>query len=110
MKQEQVPVTVRILDKEYRVACNPHEEDGLVESARLVDRRMREMRQSGRIVGADRIAVMAALNLAHELIQFRQHQAVPGASADASRLQILQQRLAGTLDTQRGLDLESESV
>lgn len=110
MKQEQVPVTVRILDKEYRVACSPQEEEGLLESARLVDRRMREMRQSGRIVGPDRIAVMAALNIAHELIQFRQHQAVPGANADASRLSIMQQRLAGTLDTQRGLDLESESV
>lgn len=110
MKQEQVPVTVRILDKEYRVSCSPQEEEGLLESARLVDRRMREMRQSGRIVGPDRIAVMAALNIAHELIQFRQHQAIPGANADTSRLQIMQQRLAGTLDTQRGLDLESESV
>ena len=109
MKQEQIPVTVRILDKEYRVACGPQEQEGLLESARLVDRRMREMRQSGRIIGADRIAVMAALNIAHELIQLRQHQGA-GESADSGRLSVLQRRLAGALDTQRELDQTTESV
>lgn len=110
MKQEQVPVTVRILDKEYRVACGPHEQEELLDSARLVDRRMREMRQSGRIVGPDRIAVMAALNIAHELIQLRKSHSSPGASADTGRLDIIQRRLEGALDSQRALDLKSESV
>lgn len=110
MKQEQIPVTVRILDKEYRVACGPQEQEGLLESARLVDRRMREMRQSGRIIGADRIAVMAALNIAHELIQLRQHQGAAGEGADSGRLSVLQRRIAGALDTQRELDQRTESV
>jgi cell division protein ZapA len=110
VKQEQIPVTVRILDKEYRVACGPLEQEGLLESARLVDRRMREMRQSGRIIGADRIAVMAALNIAHELIQLRHHQGTVGESADSGRLSVLQHRLAGSLDTQRELDQKMESV
>lgn len=110
MKQEQVPVTVRILDKEYCVACAPHEREELWESARLVDRRMREMRQSGRVIGPDRIAVMAALNLAHELIQLRHQQALATPIADSNRLQSVQQRLAGAIDAQRGLDLPSESV
>jgi len=109
VKQEQVPVTVRILDKEYCVACAPHEREELWESARLVDRRMREMRQSGRVIGPDRIAVMAALNLAHELIQLRHQQAL-ATPADSSRLQSVQHRLAGAIDAQRGLDLPSESV
>lgn len=110
MKLEQIPVTVRILDKEYRIACTPQEQEGLLDSARLVDRRMREMRQSGRIIGADRIAVMAALNIAHELVQLRQHQGAVGDSPDAARLEAVQRRLAGALDAQRGLDQKAESV
>ncbi len=110
MNHDQVPVTVRILDKEYRVACAPQEQEGLVESARLVDRRMREMRQSGRIVGADRIAVMAALNIAHELIQLRQHQVSPGESANSGQLGIIQQRLATALAKHRELDEGDERV
>lgn len=69
MSDDAIPVTVQILDKEYRVGCGPAEKDGLMESARLLDRRMREIRQTGRVVGTDRIAVMAALNIAHELLQ-----------------------------------------
>jgi cell division protein ZapA len=61
---------LRILDKEYRVSCAPDEEDGLRESGRLLDQRMREIRQAGRVIGTDRIAVMTALNLAHELLEF----------------------------------------
>lgn len=110
MNHDQVPVTVHILDKEYRVACAPQEQEGLVESARLVDRRMREMRQSGRIVGADRIAVMAALNIAHELIQLRQHQVSPGESANSGQLGIIQQRLASALAKHRELDEGDERV
>jgi cell division protein ZapA len=110
VNHDQVPVTVRILDKEYRVACAPQEQEGLVESARLVDRRMREMRQSGRIVGADRIAVMAALNIAHELIQLRQHQVSPGESANSGQLGIIQQRLATALAKHRELDEGDERV
>jgi cell division protein ZapA (FtsZ GTPase activity inhibitor) len=71
MSQEPIAVSVRILDKEYRVSCGPDEEEGLRESARMLDQRMREIRQTGRVIGVDRIAVMAALNIAYELIQSR---------------------------------------
>jgi cell division protein ZapA len=66
---DPIPVSVRILDKEYRIACKEGEQQGLVASAQYVDRRMREIRQSGRVIGSDRIAVMAALNIAHELLE-----------------------------------------
>ena len=66
------PVGVRILDREYLVACGPDERDGLVAAANLLDGRMREIRAGNRMAGIDRIAVLAALNLAHELIQQRQ--------------------------------------
>jgi cell division protein ZapA len=69
-----IPVSVRILDKEYRVACKEDEREGLLASAQYLDRRMREIRQSGRVIGSDRIAVIAALNIAHELLEQRRAQ------------------------------------
>ena len=109
MSQEPIPVTVRILDKEYRVACEPHEQEGLIESARMLDRSMREIRQTGRVIGIDRIAVMAALNISHELIQLKQEQHSLDEDADR-RLRRLQERMADALATQRQLDAHGESV
>lgn len=62
-------VQIKILDKDYGVACGPDEEAELQESARLLDERMRDIRRTGKIVGTERIAVMAALNIAHELVK-----------------------------------------
>ena len=55
------PLSVRILEKEYFVACGPDERTELLDSAELLNGRMKEIRDSGKIVGLDRIAVMAAL-------------------------------------------------
>ena len=60
-------VTVRILEKEYQIACPAGEKANLVASAELLNSKMREIRDSGKVVGLDRVAVMAALNLADEL-------------------------------------------
>jgi len=62
-------ITVRILEKEYHVACPAEEKADLVASAELLNRKMREIRDSGKVVGLDRVAVMAALNLANDLIK-----------------------------------------
>jgi cell division protein ZapA len=62
-------VTVRILEKEYNVACPVEEKASLLASAELLNGKMREIRDSGKVVGLDRVAVMAALNLANELIK-----------------------------------------
>ncbi|WP_087460216.1 cell division protein ZapA [Oleiphilus messinensis] len=62
-------VEVKILDKEYLVAC-PHEaQDGLRKAAMHLDHKMREIRESGKVFGTEKIAVMAALNLTYELIE-----------------------------------------
>ena len=61
------PVSLMIMGKEYRIACDLEEQDDLIHSAQQLDVQMRKMRDSGKITGPDRIAVMAALNLAHEL-------------------------------------------
>ena len=65
-------VTVKILDKEYQVACPPEEVDALTTSARYLDDQMRNIRESGKVFGLDRIAVMAALNIANEYINNRE--------------------------------------
>ena len=72
MKDETVPVTVLIMEKEYRIACAPNHKDSLVNSATLLNDKMQEIRSSGKVIGGDRIAVMAALNLAHDLLEQQQ--------------------------------------
>lgn len=65
---ETKTVTVTILDKEYMVTCPEEEHHDLIRSADYLDRKMREIRDGGKIIGSDRIAVMAALNISHELL------------------------------------------
>ncbi|AOU96900.1 hypothetical protein BI364_01760 [Acidihalobacter yilgarnensis] len=65
----QIPVSVHILEREYQVMCAEDEREALVASAQALNVRMREIRTTGRVVGGERIAVMTALNLIHELMQ-----------------------------------------
>ncbi|MDH5592316.1 MAG: cell division protein ZapA, partial [Gammaproteobacteria bacterium] len=60
------PVSVSILGKEYQIACPEEEKDALLSSAQLLHKNMEQIRSTGKVVGLDRIAVMAALNLANE--------------------------------------------
>lgn len=62
-------VTVRLLEKDYQISCPEEERAALMESADYLSEKMKEIRDSGRVVGLDRIAVMAALNLAHDFLQ-----------------------------------------
>lgn len=71
MAGEHKAFEVSILGKPYRVACADEEKDELLEAVAYVDRKMREIRDSGKVVGTDRIAVMAALNVTHELLSMR---------------------------------------
>lgn len=64
----QDPHVVQILEKEYVVCCPTGQEPSLREAAMLLDQKMRDIRQSGRVVGIERIAIMAALNIAHEAL------------------------------------------
>ncbi|RPE74860.1 cell division protein ZapA [Vulcaniibacterium tengchongense] len=65
------PVNIRLLDREYTVGCEPGEREGLLAAARMLDAKMREIRGNNRMAGIDRIAVLAALNFAHDLQQLR---------------------------------------
>ena len=77
------PVTVRILDREYTVGVSDAERASLTSAARLLDLRMRELRGSNKLVAPDRLAVLTALNLAHELQQLREDS---GGNDDAFKL------------------------
>lgn len=67
MKETPLPITVNIFGKEYKIACSPSERDELITTAHQLDQHMLKIRDSGKVIGTDRIAVLAALNLAHEL-------------------------------------------
>ena len=67
-----VSLKIYILDKEYQVNCPPEDREALERSAQLLNEKMAEMRGGSQIIGLERIAVMAALNLAHDLIQTEQ--------------------------------------
>jgi cell division protein ZapA len=109
VSDEPIGVNIRILDKEYRIACKPDEQQGLLDSARLLDGRMREIRQSGRVVGSDRIAVLAALNLAHELLGLQRAHA--GEDTELTRrLTRLQDRVSDALAARPPLDSTEERV
>lgn len=69
MSKPSTTLEVKILDKEYLVSCPEEEQDALVRAARHLDSKMREIRTSGKVFGTERIAVMAALNMTHELIE-----------------------------------------
>lgn len=94
------PVGVRILDREYTVGCEPGEKDGLMAAARLLDAKMRELRGGNRVAALDRVAVLAALNLAHELQQLREDSERRDRSL-AAAVDDLQRKVDGLLDAPR---------
>ena len=71
---------VTILGRDFKVACKEDERDALMEAVALLDRRMREIRDAGKVSGTDRIAVMAGLNIAHDLLRERRASTITGAS------------------------------
>ena len=61
-------LNIKIMDKDYRVACPPEQQASLKESAEFLNNRLNDIKNKGSIIGTERIAIMAALNLAHELL------------------------------------------
>ncbi|MDJ0699607.1 MAG: cell division protein ZapA [Woeseiaceae bacterium] len=103
MSEPYAQVSVRILDKEYQVACPASERTDLLDSAEILDARMREIRDKGRIVGLDRIAVMAALNMANDLLHSKERD--KALEADISRLKVISERVDVALGGTQQLDL-----
>ena len=104
MTSETARVNVRILEKEYQFACPVDEKNDLIRSAEYLNARMKQIRDVGHVVGTDRIAVMAALNLANDLLK--------GRSRDQSvethvgmRLKALRERVELALEDGKQLEL-----
>ncbi len=104
MTDQRFPTSVHILDKEYRIACGQDEEENLHAAARYLDQKMREIRAGGKVIGADRIAVMAALNMAHDLLEQKSNK-TDATENLAKRLQSMQEKIAVTLNQRNQLDL-----
>ena len=104
MNDPYAQVSVRILDKEYQVACPPSERTDLLDSAEALNAKMLEIRDSGRVVGLDRIAVMAALNMANDLLHAKARDRL--LEGDLSgRLKIISERVESVLGGSQQLDL-----
>ncbi|MCB1830400.1 MAG: cell division protein ZapA [Chromatiaceae bacterium] len=104
MNAQNTPVVVHILDKEYRIACQKGEEDGLLASARLLDTKMRSIRSSGKVIGSDRMAVMVALNLAHELLQQKNNNTTTVGTI-SKRVQSMQEKIDIALKNSNQLEV-----
>jgi len=90
------PVSVHILEREYTIGVEPGERSSLMAAAKLLDAKMREVRGSNKMAAVDRVAVLAALNMAHELQQLRDENSA--RERELSRtLDELHRRLDGAL-------------
>ena len=105
MSEERAVLTIRILEKEYVVSCLPEERDGLLASARELNERMRTMRDGTKVLGAERMAVMAALNVIHEREQIAKRRiGALGSAQDHIR------RLERKLDAEIGRREQSQAL
>lgn len=105
MSEDRVTrVSVRLLDREYQVACPADERSALLDSAEYLDAKMREVRDSGKVVGLDRIAVISALNLANELIALRRTGSVVDGDIGA-KLRSLRERVETALAKGQQMEL-----
>jgi len=94
MSDKAKAVDITILGRDYRVACTDEERESLLTAAAFLDRRMREIRDSAKVTGQEKIAVMAALNIAHELLNTK----LPGGF-DIGDFKRRMQSMQTTLDT-----------
>ncbi|EQD39038.1 Cell division protein ZapA-like protein [mine drainage metagenome] len=97
MTEDPKSVTIRILDREFQVSCPESERLALLEAAALLHDRMQEIRTEGKLIGLDRIAIMAALNLAHQLLA-EKRQANPLSEQWLERIHLLNEQLAAHED------------
>lgn len=90
--------TVRILEKEFKINCAPNQTKALADAADYLDAKMRQIRLSGRVIGLERVAIMAALHITHELLSLK-NQAQPEEEVVSlrERLQALQHKIDDAL-------------
>jgi cell division protein ZapA len=103
LKSTATGCQISILGKEYTVACPDEKQDELITAAAYLDRNMREIQQSGAVLGTERVAVMAALNIAHDLLSLREDTGLTFEME--SRIKALRRNLEEALDGQAEMEL-----
>jgi cell division protein ZapA len=100
------PVALRLIDREFLIACPPDEREGLLEAASFLDRKMRDLRAHAKTPGFDRLAVLAAISITHEYLQLQKRQAASTTNSGtaehdiADGLASLRRKLEAALDAQ----------
>lgn len=97
-------VLIHILDKEYQIACPPEQEADLLAAARHLDKQMRTVRDSGKVIGLERIAVMVALNISYELL--KQRDGGSDSAASSEQIKRLGERVDAALESFRQLEID----
>jgi cell division protein ZapA len=98
-------VSVKILDKEYKVACPAEQETELTLSAKYLDKQMRGIRDTGKVIGLERIAVMAALNISYELLQAPEQTGAGAATPSDESVMRINRKLDDALYQLRQLEI-----
>lgn len=106
MSEENTPgtVVVRILEKEYQVSCPPSEQEALLKSARYLDENMRKIKSRGNIHGMEKISVMAALNITHEMLS-KSQQLNESRHMTVQQVKHLEDKIDRSLQANRQIDI-----
>jgi len=96
-----ISLDVAIMGREFRIACPEDEKEGLLQAVSFLDRKMREIRETGKVIGLERIAIMAALNITHDYLSARPPAADDGAAR--AKLEHLNKLLDAALAQQDNL-------
>ena len=108
MTDDVKPITVTILDKEYIVGCAENEREALFSSVEFLNNKMQEQRDSGKVIGAERIAVMAALNVTHEYLEYRRRNETMSSDIGAG-IDRIQSKINSALSQGRTFELTEAS-
>jgi cell division protein ZapA len=104
MNESPRPIAVNILDKEYLVACGENERESLFQAVEFLNKHLKELRDSGKVIGSERIAVMAALNIAHEYQDYKRQK--DGYTLNiGTGLKRIQSKIASAINKGKQLEL-----
>jgi cell division protein ZapA len=107
MNETGKPVSISILEKDYLISCDESEREQLHTAVAFLNTKMQDMKNSGRVIGSERIAVMTALNLAHDLLAYKKENHDYTSSVD-STIQRLQSKIDEALTKGRQLEMQTE--
>ncbi len=97
-------VTITLLGREYQIACPPEEEEALRKSARYLDKQMEQVKGRGSSLGYEKIAVLAALNITHDLLK-KSHQANTSENDSLRELRQIEQKIDAVLHSSRQIEI-----